>query len=511
MGEASANKLFLDAALRTVLFLCVALVVPMLAFHSGIEGANPYHVISISADISAMLTGYVLLVGLYVDKKKSGKTTHYLIGLVVSTYIACFTDAMAWIVQDEPEYVVLNYIVNTIWYIAGILEALYLWRYTLTYLRVKNKRINTVNLIANIGFAVCLVLIFLNIPFGFYFTVNSAGAYIRSPWNIISIFYSLFSVIASLSVVVVERRQLRWMQILAFFLYASGPLIVTLMTIFVFGLSLNPSVAMLSILLMYCALNVTQGDERAVAENEIAIASSIQENVLPKAFPYLPERKEFDIYAVMKPAKEVGGDFYDFFMVDDSHLALVIADVSGKGIPAALFMMTGRTLIKNRVQAGDNLTDIMADVNNQLCEGNVADLFITVWIGIIDLNTGQVKAVNAGHEYPAILRANGKFELEKGEQSLAVAFFEGTSFKEQEFELAPGDKIFVYTDGVTESMNEEEELFSKERLLDVLNKNSNCSPKEMIEKVLDSIAGFVNGVEQFDDTTMLCMTYFGPQ
>lgn len=510
MGEKAANNLIFSASIRTIAFLCITIVVPMLAIHSGLKGANPYHVMSISADIAAMLTGYVLLIGLFVDRKKAGDTTHYLIGLIIFTYVACVTDALAWIVQDEPEYITFNYIVNTVYYIAGIAEAFYFWKYTLTYLKAKNKRIYIVNLLVNIGFSVSLGLIFLNLPLGFYFTVNSNGTYIRSQWNELSMVYSLCLVILSLVVVVVERKQLNGLQIVAFFMYASGPLMVSVITLFVFGLSLNPATAMLSIVLMYCALNVTQGRERAVAENEMSIASSIQENVLPKTFPYLPERNEFDVYAIMKPAKEVGGDFYDFFMVDDTHLALVIADVSGKGIPAALFMMTGRTLIKNRVQAGDSLSVIMEDVNNQLCEGNVADLFITVWLCIVDLKTGECKAVNAGHEYPAVT-SGGEYQFIKGQNSLAIALFEDSTFKEYEFKLNPGDFIFVYTDGVTEAMNEDDELFTKERLIDVLNDKPDKTAKETVDKVLVAIDDFVKDAEQFDDITMLSMVYFGPQ
>ncbi|SDB50766.1 Stage II sporulation protein E (SpoIIE) [Pseudobutyrivibrio sp. YE44] len=509
MGEASVKKIIWSTTIRTALFLCVALVVPALAFQSGLKGANPYHVISISADIASMLTGYVLLLGLYVDRQKNGLNAHYLNGLIISTYMAAFADAIAWIVQDEPDFIITNYVINTVYYISLITGAIFFWKYTLTYLKVKNRRIYLANILVNIFYAISLLLIFLNLKFGFYFTVDSNGTYIRSPWNELSMVYSLCLIFLSLIVVVVERKQLKPLQIFAFFVYASGPLIASGLTITAFGLSLNPSSAMLSILLMYCALNVTQGVSKVVADKEISIASSIQENVLPKVFPYLPERKEFDIYAVMKPAKDVGGDFYDFFMVDDNHLALVIADVSGKGIPAALFMMNSRTLIKNRVMAGDRLSDILEDVNNQLCEGNVADLFVTLWIGIIELSTGKGVAVNAGHEHPLLKRANGQYEFVIYHHDLAVALFEGQTFKERDFQLYPGDSIFVYTDGVTEAINDEDELFTKERLASVLNDKPNSSPKESIQNVLEAIHSFAKDVEQFDDITMLAMTYYG--
>lgn len=509
--EWSAKNIFWNTGVRTVLFLCLAFVVPFFELKHGIDEANPYFVISVSVDIAGMLVAYVLMVGLYTDSKISGRNTFYLLGLVITTYVSLFSDAIGWIVQDKPNYILINHISSLVYYVADLLQAFFFWRYTLTYLKVKNRKIILADKWGQICFLISLVLIILNLKFGFYYTISSEGDYARSSYNWLSIVYSLIMLIMSLGVVVIERKQLRGFQIVAFFLYASGPLIAAWISTFTFGLSLNPAVSIISILLMYCVLNVLEGDAKAVADNEISIASSIQENVLPKTFPYLPDRKEFDIYAIMKPAKEVGGDFYDFFMVDEKRMALVIADVSGKGIPAALFMMTSRTLIKNRLQAGDDLSHIMEDVNNQLCEGNVADLFITVWVCIIDLTTGHCKSVNAGHEYPVLRRAGGKYELIIKKHSLAVAMFEGTKFGVDEFDMHPGDSIFVYTDGVTEAMNRKNQLFSKERLVDVLNRNPESKPKEAIEGVLGAISDFVKDVEQFDDTTMLCMTYYGPR
>ncbi len=502
------NNIF-NTSIKLLPFLVSALVFVQFIFYLGAEVVNPYYIISITADFAGMIVGMVLLVGLYMDMKKNGDTVKYLIGLVTATYVALFTDAMAWFVQGKPEYRMVSVACNTFFYASTISQTFFFWKYTLSYLRIKNNKIKTGNYIVNIGYVISFLLIILNLFFWFYFSVDKEGYYARSSFNLLSIIYPLLCLVFSLIAVVVERKQLRGLQIFAFFMYATGPLIASGFTIFQFGLSLNPAVTMISALLMYCSLNVVQGDKKAIAENEISIASSIQENILPRAFPYLPERKEFDIYAVMKPAREVGGDFYDFFMADDNHLTLVIADVSGKGIPAALFMMTSRTLIKNRVQAGGELAKIMEDVNNQLCDGNIADMFVTVWLAIVELDTGIVKTVNAGHEYPAIKRANEKFKLVIKKNSLAVAFFPETSYKEEEFKLEKGDSIFVYTDGVTEAMNVNEELFSKERLINALNENPTLSPKATIEKVLDSIYDFVKDAEQFDDITMLCMTYYG--
>ena len=245
-------------------------------------------------------------------------------------------------------------------------------------------------------------------------------------------------------------------------------------------------------------------------DQELEIAKAIQLSVLPRDFPAFPERTDFDIYASMDPAKEVGGDFYDFFLIDDDHIGLVMADVSGKGIPAAMFMMTAKTLIKNRTLAGGTPSEILADVNEQLCEGNDAELFVTVWLAILDLRTGKGLAANAGHEHPALRRAGGSYELVVYRHSPAVATMEGLRFKEHEFELHPGDSLFVYTDGVAEATDANNELFGTDRMLAALNRDSASSPETLLKTVRAEIDAFVDEAPQFDDITMLCIQYSGP-
>ena len=256
---------------------------------------------------------------------------------------------------------------------------------------------------------------------------------------------------------------------------------------------------------------VTAEKERIGAE--LNVATQIQADMLPSIFPPYPDKKEFDLYATMNPAKEVGGDFYDFFLADDDHLALVMADVSGKGVPAALFMVIAKTLIKNRTQAGIDLSPgaILEDVNEQLCEGNKAELFVTVWLAIIDINTGKGMAANAGHEHPAIRRKDGSWELVKYRHSVAVATMEGIPFREHEFELNPGDSLFVYTDGVTEATNASDELFGEERLVKALNKEPGAKPDVILKNVKNDIDEFVADAPQFDDVTMLGIDYYGTE
>lgn len=253
---------------------------------------------------------------------------------------------------------------------------------------------------------------------------------------------------------------------------------------------------------------VTAEKERIGAE--LNVATQIQADMLPRIFPAFPERNEFDLYASMNPAKEVGGDFYDFFLIDDDHIGLVMADVSGKGVPAALFMVIAKTLIKNRAQMGGSPSQVLAYANDQLGEGNEAELFVTVWFAIIEISTGKGIAANAGHEHPALRRKDGKFELVKYRHSPAVATMDGITFKEHEFKLNPGDSLYVYTDGVTEATRSDDELFGVDRMLDSLNKNPDADPKTMLETVRADIDEFVGTAPQFDDITMLGFKYMGP-
>lgn len=252
---------------------------------------------------------------------------------------------------------------------------------------------------------------------------------------------------------------------------------------------------------------VTAEKERIGAE--LSLAASIQASQLPSRFPAFPDRKEFYLYASMEPAKEVGGDFYDFYLVDDDHLALIIADVSGKGVPAALFMMVSRGLIKSSLKNGNSPGEALKIANDQLNESNEASLFVTVWAAVIEISTGKGIAVNAGHEHPALRKGNGGFQLVEYDHDPAVAILEGMTFEEHAFTIEPGDCLFVYTDGVAEAQNRERELFGTDRMLEALNKDPGAEPEELIGNVAKGIESFVKDAEQFDDITMLCFRYDG--
>lgn len=240
---------------------------------------------------------------------------------------------------------------------------------------------------------------------------------------------------------------------------------------------------------------------------ELSIATQIQADMLPSIFPAFPERGEFDIYATMDPAREVGGDFYDFFMVDNRHLAIVMADVSGKGVPAALFMVIGKTLIKDHTLPGADLGEVFRQVNELLCEANKEGLFITAFEGVLDLATGELRFVNAGHEPAFFCPAGGSYAPRKTRPGFVLAGMEGMTFQADSVTLSPGDKLFQYTDGVTEATRSDQELYGMDRLQAVLDRNRDASPRGLLSAVKTDINAFVGEAEQFDDITMLCLEF----
>ena len=253
----------------------------------------------------------------------------------------------------------------------------------------------------------------------------------------------------------------------------------------------------------------TLTSEKERIKTELNMATQIQNSMLPGIFPPFPEREEFDLYATMRPAREVGGDFYDFFMIDENHLALVMADVSGKGVPGALFMMVSKVILKNNAMHGKPVGEILAMTNDLICANNRMEMFVTVWMGILEISTGTIRAANAGHEYPAVMQ-DGCFRLCRDRHSFVIGGLTDVSYREYELQLEKGDKLFLYTDGVTEATDEKGELFGTERMLGALNACADASPREILTGVRDAVDAFVGEAEQFDDMTMLCLTYKGP-
>lgn len=254
---------------------------------------------------------------------------------------------------------------------------------------------------------------------------------------------------------------------------------------------------------------IKEAEERIDAE--LAFAKAIQHAALPSVFPPYPDRKEFEIFATMHTAKEVGGDFYDFYFVDDENLAFLMADVSGKGIPAAMFMMTAKTFIKSYAESGISVEEVFTYANAKLCEGNDAGMFVTAWLGILNTKTGKVLFANAGHNPPLVKHADGTYEYLKSRAGFVLAGMEGVRYRKNELDLAPGDAIYLYTDGVTEATNMSEELYGEERLQKILEQHKDATPETICAEVKKDVDKFVGEAPQFDDITMLAIRYKGTE
>ena len=250
-------------------------------------------------------------------------------------------------------------------------------------------------------------------------------------------------------------------------------------------------------------------DAAARIDAELTFAKAIQYSALPSVFPPYPGRKEFDIHAAMFTAKEVGGDFYDFYFLNEDTLAFLIADVSGKGIPAAMFMMQSKTLLKSCAESGMSVEAVFTTANAKLCEGNEAGMFVTAWMGLLNVKTGQLTFANAGHNPPLLRRADGSFEYLKSRAGFVLAGMEGIRYRKNELQLNPGDQIYLYTDGVTEAMDAAQTLYSEQRLLNLLNTHHGACAQAICEAVKADVDAFVGKAEQFDDMTMLCLNYAG--
>ena len=470
---------------------------------------EPAYIFNIGVDLTGLFIGFVLHICCLIDEQKEGNSNRYFLYLLNVSYLGLFTDLMAWIVNNNPDYKMLNLIDNTLYYMCMPIAALFFWLFITTLIGKKTPLTDKITTAMRIFALIAIITRIINIFTGMYFIIDKDGAYQRATYYPISMLFAYFTLFVSMGYLIKERKSLQQHQFVALILYIIAPLVSAITTMGIYGLSISYGVLEIILLLMYCVVNITQGKEKAASEKELAVATSIQENVLPHVFPPYPDRNEFDLYASMTPAKEVGGDFYDFFLVDDSHLALVIADVSGKGVPAALFMMITKALLKSRLQAGDSPGTALANVNNALLEDDQDSMFVTVWAMVLDLKTGEGIVANAGHEHPAIRKNNGLYELVKYDHSIPVAIMEDMAFKEHHFKMAVGDCLFVYTDGVPEATNLDKQLFGEERMLDALNIKPDGSLKETLENVFNSVSEFCEGAVQSDDLTLLALRYLG--
>ncbi len=360
-----------------------------------------------------------------------------------------------------------------------------------------------------------LLLAFSQIS-GLIYRFDENNVYMRSPGYLLSNLCPLIMLVLNVYLLIRYRKNMKKRVRTAFWIYLISPIAAMLIQSFSYGIQFIILATVGSAVYMFEVIIKDQTEqfekqqmEASRLDTELSMATRIQADMLPNIFPAFPEREEFDIFASMNPAKEVGGYFYDFFLIDDDHLGLVMADVSGKGVPAALFMMASKILVQNYAIMKEDPKAALEAANHQICQSNQEDMFVTVWLGILDLRNGLLTAANAGHEYPVLKMPGGAFELYKDPHGLVVGAMAGLKYKEYEIQLEKGSMIFLYTDGVAEATNANDELFGTDRLLDALNGADNDTPASVLASVDRAVNAFVKDAPQFDDLTMLCVRYNG--
>lgn len=462
---------------------------------------------SIGGELFSIMVAIVLTASILpAYKRQSGYVRIFVTLLAVGCFVS-FLDIVQMVVDGIPELAMFNKVVCVLVFMGETFFTFFFWLHITYVLKVRNTMMDALSTIASGLLVVFALLPFINFASPLYFTIDEYGVYARSPqtWWICRIYIVLivFFVIISLFL---SKEKLKTKLIVIIFM--GLPLIAVGAGGYQYGVSILYSAMMVSLVLIY-ALLFSDNERHLYSTNkELGLATNIQKHMLPSIFPAFPERKEFDIYALMDPAKEVGGDFYDFFLIDDTHLGLVIADVSDKGVPAALFMMACKIMVQNYAMMGFSPKDVLERVNKQICSNNQEEMFVTVWLAVLDLKTGILTASNGGHEKPIIKKPNGHFEILEDKHNLVVGFMKEAPYSEYTVKLEKGTKLFVYTDGVPECKNADGQ-FGINRTVEALNKYEELSPEHIAKNLLSDLYKFIGEANQFDDITMLCFEYIG--
>ncbi len=439
------------------------------------------------------------------NKESFGFETDVFSALIVTSALNLFLDEWSWLVQGIAESRTANVISNVLLYVNTYTMGLMFWIYACRMLDVKTKLVRVSTKIFIIAYFPAALICFLNAVYPIYFSVDALGVYRRESFYMYRNWFYLIIIPAILDLIIRSKSSWREKSLVGTFLVL--PLMAETLSYFKFGMSTKHTASMIAIVLNYVVLVSKRERSIATTQGALGIASQIQEGILPKNPENLQGKKNYEVFASMTPAQEVGGDFYDYFMIDEDHLAILVADVSDKGLGASFFMMISKVLIKSRAELGGTPSEIIQYVDDRITKTNEFGMFVTVWLGIIDLSTGHVDVCNAGHDYPAILKETGGFTVEKTLHGPPVAFLPGMPYPQYSFDMKPGNRIFLYTDGLVEAKRHDSERFGTQRMLQVLNDNKDADNQTLIKIMREEVDRFADGEPQFDDITMLGFTY----
>ena len=457
----------------------------------------------------------ILHVGAGMHIRKEIKKYFQLFLTLINIYISMHLIRMLMEGHPETGYAVIIRVATFLEFlVSGFM--IYLLTLLILFIADPGKSAKIMNYVFLVFLAVHTIGLIVDQFTNFYYFFDELNVYHRSNGYFYSNIMHILMLVQNIFLLIKYKAKFDKRLASALWLYLISPLVAIIVQLAFKDIQFIILATVVSAAYLYFVITriqieryENQQKEKERLDTELNMATRIQAETLPNIFPAFPERDDFNVYASMNPAKEVGGDFYDFFLLDDTHLGIVMADVSGKGVPAALFMMVSKILIQNIAMMGNKPADVLKFVNNQLCTNNHEDMFVTVWYGCLDLETGTLEAANAGHEYPILKKADGSFELVKDKHGLVIGAMEGAKYRPYELQMETGSKLFIYTDGVPEATNAANELFGTERLVHTLRMAETKTPKDIITHVDSIVKDFVKDAPQFDDLTMLCLEYVG--
>ena len=509
------NKLsnFLNKRKEIIPILFALMCVCLIASLVGVEVkklANMDHFLTFNTggEIAAIFAGVMITLSILPSYKRQSGYVRIFVTLIATLCFLMTFDIGEALVDGVPKLAWLNKLFPTLVWATETVVFFFFWVYATHVLKSSGKTIYILHILAALFLLVFYLIPFITLKNPLYFSVDpETGLYARrEPQWWISRIPSTYFIIATIIAIFLSKESARSKIVISIFM--GLPILAMASGGYKTGVAIQYIAMMMSVILIFAFIFSDNEKDLFSTNKELGLATNIQKHMLPSIFPAFPDRKEFDVFASMTPAKEVGGDFYDFFLIDEDHLGLVMADVSDKGVPAALFMMASKIMVQNYAMMGKKPSEVLTAVNNQICQNNQDEMFVTIWLGILDLKTGILTASNAGHEKPAIKNPNGKFELLQDKHSFVVGWYKNVKYTDYEIKLEKGSKVFLYTDGVPEASSGEGQ-FSRERMVKTLNKYRDMNPEEIVKNVKDDIDLFVGHEDQFDDITMLCVEFKG--
>ena len=482
----------------------------------GAERLPPAWALNVGEDVVGIAVCALLYYGCLCEKQGADETTRLFMAMLLAEAIKLFLDAASWMLEGIPALHGLNTVTYVLFLCSIILLGYQSWRYIRVCLALNDSLARRCDQVMRAMLAPALALCLANLFVPLCFYVDEQGVYYETDGYLLGLIYLPAVFICGTLCLLRSKVPLRSKAVIG--LFYIWPIVQGALYIGSDGAAL-PDPPLITITLMYLVLVSERSKALAATQTELDMAAAIQTNMLPSAFPAFPDRPEFEIYATMEPAKEVGGDFYDFFLVDGDHLAMVVADVSGKGVPAALFSMIAKTLLKTYAQAKESPEEVLAQVNAALCENNDEEMFVTVWLGILELSTGELTYADAGHER-LLLYQKGAWSILPKAGGVALAALtpeelelvsDAAKSRNRTIHLNPGDAIFQYSDGITEAATADRMFFGEERLLDAANSAPSAKPEELLPHIRARLDAFVQGAPQNDDITMLGMRFNGSE